>query len=530
VTGQVVNGLNGNAIAGAKVELVGLCVLAGDGTSREQLHAETVSDRDGKFVFENQPAISVSLSATQDGYIPLWAVRQLADDPNGIRQIGPEGAPVTLQLAPLGSISGTVRNERGELLREAWVTIRRVRPWAGWSTLDSFNAVQTGADGSYRFIDLWPGRYFLLAEPWKGRASEPYCDARGLAFGYLPQLYPAASGSERTTTLPLGMGEQLTVDFQLQRAHLHHVSGTVAGGGQLVGSVQVFDANGSDAYITSDPSLCCHFDAWLPDGSFRIDALFGGADGWFRGSAPVKVAGTDLNGVALSLTRSEANQSNKLAIEISASDAAPPQGCPKEFAGCGFWYLTAIRALPNGYSEAGPQSTQSGALQRDSHVRFESIDLPDGTYYFAMPPSTNAYAASISSGETDLVHNPLRVAAGQRNEPILIVLAEGAEIEGVTTCAGRPCKAWVNAISDEPAPRLWQPERSGVDGKFLLQGLMPASYLLFATDAMLSLDIHDEQEIAPWRAQGVTLKMHAGKNDPVNLGVIQVPLGEEARR
>src|SRR5207247_2194255 len=212
--------------------------------------------------------------------------------------------------------------------------------------LEYSNTVKTASDGSYRFGPLQPGRYFLVAQPWLHTDDPPAHDANGKAVGYVPARTPALSTEENDTFLELAEGQQAQVDFQFHRELLHHIIG----------------------------------------------------------SKPLEVADSDMSGVVFPLAREEGI---KIPIEVtSAARDTVGRVCLDTDAACGFWYLQLIKLQPNGYVEAGPQSTMSGGMQRRGAYRGEDVTVGPGTYAVAVATTGNVYARSIISGAVNIISEP----------------------------------------------------------------------------------------------------------------------------
>lgn len=524
VAGRVVDDMTGAPVAGATVSLDSLCAKAGTTgrDERDHFHWKDVTDEEGKFSFEGIPAMGVRLAAAKDDYLEVFWFRRTADDPIDFYVIGPKTRPFTLRIAPAASISGVVRDEAGAPIVGAWVGLERLTAWAGWRRLDGFNTIRTEADGSYRFDRLPPGRYFLVAQAWLGAGDPPKRDAKGQTVGFVPLRAPALTDQENDTFLELTEGEQRSVDFQFHRELLHHITGTVSGGGIGLPPVNLVDRSGSASYFLrlsfeKTSNKCCELEAWLPSGSFRLESGYGSADGNFAGSMDLRVADADISGTEFVLRHPDAVQ-----IPIQITNAAGNnrgEPCPDADAACGFWYLQLIRFQPNGYVEAGPQSTMSGGTQRKGAYRSEDVTVGSGTYAVAVETTGNVYARSILSGAVNLISEPLVVTPGVTPDPIRIVLAKGATAEGIIRRGGKPAPAWVYAIPEQPDARLFQPTASGPDGRFHLQGLAPGPYLFFATDVELSLDIHDPRVLDYWRQSAQARALEAGSTAVLQLQI-----------
>jgi hypothetical protein len=526
VIGRVLNDLTGLPVWGATVSLNGVCGMAGTNGRNEEDHLrlQIVTDQDGEFIFDNIPAMAINLSASHSDYLQVFTFRRTANDPIGTYVIGPNTGTITLRIAPAASIWGVVRDEQGRPMPDAWITLRRFRTWSGWRGLEYFNTVKTETDGSYRFGPLQPGHYYLVAQPWLQAENPPARDADGNARGYVSVRSPPLLASDgQDTFLELAEGQQAQADFQFHRELLHHITGAISGAGQGAPIVDVLDRSGAKSYFLKSSFVgrahaCCEFESWLPSGIFRLAADYENGEGHFTGSAPFAVADTDLSGVALSLTR---EGRVKIPIEIkSVARNLPGVVCEDSDAGCGFWYLQLLALGPNGYLQAGPQSTMSGGRQRKGEYRNEDVIVGPGAYAIAVATMGNVYAQTITSGGVNLISEALVVAPGDIPDPIRIVLAEAAMVEGTTRRGGKQVRAWVYAVPEQPDAQLFQPILSTPNGEFRLQGLAPLPYLFFATDVELNLDIHDAKVLDYWRQRAQARTLRPGKTTSLELQVI----------
>lgn len=518
VVGRVINDLNGRPIPGAVVRLVSLCGMSGTTGRNEKdyFQLQTVTNRKGKFAFEKIPAMVVRLSPSRDKYIGLWFKRTA--DALGNYVVGSKTGSITLRLAPAASIFGIARDQRGVPMPETSVTLRCLRNWDGWPQREYYNTTKTDDHGSYRLGPLPPGRYYLVA--WLYPVKPPLRNANGKVVGYLPVRVPALLKGGKDTFLELKEGEQARVDFHFRRELLHHVTGNISGASAPI--IAVIDRSGSRSYfvkssLTDNQRTCCEFEGWLPSGSFQLISKYG-ADGNFVGSMPLHVTEGDISGIVLPVFREEPV---RIPIEISSpAETAGGHPCAGVKVGCGFWYLQIIELLPNGYVKPGPQSTMFGGTQAGRGAfRTEDVTVAPGTYAVAVMTSGNVYARSILSGPANLILGPFVVVPSRAPDPIRIVLAKGATVKGITRRDGKPVRAWVYAIPEQPDARLFQPVRSETDGSFYLQGLAPVPYLFFATDVELNLDIHDPKILDYWRHRAQERTLRVGSTTSLKLQV-----------
>lgn len=516
LTGQVIDNLTGRPVAHAAVDLSTLCQASTDAAQTpDRIPGQAVTDDEGRFTFDNVPDIPVSLRADRENYGQVWAFRRTPADP--VQTLQPSAGPFTLRLAPLPSIQGVVRAGNGTPLAHAWVTLWHYQSWYGWRRLEYGNTLETSANGSYHFGPLQPGRYFLVAQAWLGFRELAAPGAAARVVDYVPLRFPPAGPAGSDSFFDLAEGQHARVDFKLRRAELHRVAGTVHGRQQWPPIIDAVDANGSQAYVLQTDGDCCGFSAWLPAGHFVLQSNFTSSDGAFTGSLPLDVPDYDvpdydvpdydLPGIDFPLTR---NIPVELPIEIVAVPGTHADPV------CRAWFLQLIEHRPNGYNEAGPQSTQAGWMRCNTPSRTESITVPPGSYATALTVSGNVYARNISYHGVDLLREPLILNSGGSPDTIHLVVAEGAIVEGVTRREGQPVRAWVYAIAEQPDGRLLQPVASDSTGKFRLEGLAPERYLIFASEVELSIDMHNLTDVGSSRG-GKNFTLEAGRVTSLDL-------------
>ena len=512
VTGRVVDDLTSAPIAQATVVLTSACLardVAGQRTSK-QWTAQAISDEEGTFRFDNVPAMTAHIRANREGYQDIWPFRRTVGDPIQHYNIGANTAPITLRLAPSPSMSGVLLGPDQKPLAHARVTARSYGSWAGWRQPEYGNTVETASDGSYRFPSLFPGRYLVVAQPCLAQPVTLNRDEQGRVVGYVPVSYPASSADGTQSYLELAEGQQAQVDFELKPETLHHIKGTITGRDLWPPSIDLFDLAGLNSYVVKMAARCCGFEAWLPNGTFRLEAQFTSADGEFIGSMPIEVRDADVDGVMFPLAK---RVSLEIPLEIRGVDTDKSDTVGKA------WYLQLIHFKPDGSLDAGPQSTSAGWM-RPGSLRTESIIATTGSYPVVLTTTGNAYARSISRGAIDLIRDPLVVRPGDAPEPIRVVVAEGAMVDGVTRREGSPMPAWVYAVPERPDARLLNGIASDANGKFHLEGLAPDRYLFFASDVEVPLDAHNAAEISYWRQLGQSLTLEAGKTASLELRVV----------
>ena len=287
ITGQVVDATTGKPVSAAIVALSGAPIAVREYVS--SIQGETVRSGfvgssgvpriltgvDGRFVFRNLPMGSFTITATKGGYSEGASGRRRPG--GGSRPIvlaDPERAmDVAVRVWKNGVITGTVTDEAGEpvvnlLVRAFSRTLangKRVFSPRGGS-------VSTDDRGAYRFANLPPGEYIVVASPPSvsakisvfsemartggrgvgelgallssggiaglqmgdtlfglGRGSAiPPPPVAGRLQVYPPTFHPSAYVVAQAATITLAAGdERAGVDVQLQPVSTARVSGTV---------------------------------------------------------------------------------------------------------------------------------------------------------------------------------------------------------------------------------------------------------------------------------------------------------------
>lgn len=503
VTGHVVDNRTGRPIAGASVSLLSQCELPPvDGQPERNTWSEKVtSDNNGEFRFNAVPGLLVSISASLDGYLS-------SDDPFASYRVSPNINPITLRLAVLPSISGVVRGADGSPMANVQVVVINCYSEAGRPMKRYEGEFRTGADGVYVFRNLRPGRRELIAS-MPHRFEPPRRDEQGRYMGYVPVRYPKLSPDGPRSYLELPEGEQATVDFEFREQVLHRIAGTTEVSGAIV---SVVDSSGTEEYFVRTTGPRAHgFEGWVPTGRFWLKADFASGTGEYIGSLPIEVGDTDMEGIDFPFM-----PRNILTIPLEISAATPEQ-------------IRSVRQLPpvliyriepNGYARPGGSSTMTGWMRDTGPKRTESFAVVPGAYAIALEPGGTAYAQSITRGGKDLLRELLTVTPEAEQEPVRLVLAEGASVEGVLRRGGNPVRGWVYAIPEHPDGRMLQWVSSDANGKFRVDGLAPAAYRLFACEVPVQLDGQTASELpARWQQLGQGLALAGGKTTSVDLEV-----------
>lgn len=237
---------------------------------------EMLTDESGAFAFERVEAGSYVLQVSKPGYLETaWGQARPGTATPGkpIRLRDREQLDrIVVPLSHGGSISGGVRDDRGE---PAYRTRVRALRWVtrnGVRALDEVTSTETDERGLYRLSLLPPRQYVISAAP--ADDAIPESGSRRPAFGFAPIFHPSVTTAGSAAPIALGLGEERPgVDFQLPLVRLARITGVVmdADGKPVAGvPVSLVDAAGfgvSDEEGTKTGA----------DGRFTFDRVVPGA-------------------------------------------------------------------------------------------------------------------------------------------------------------------------------------------------------------------------------------------------------------
>ena len=353
ITGQVVDP-SGRPVSAAVVTLSGTGVSAapGGGRSGQAPPPRILTGADGRFVFDNLPAGRFGVAATKAGY---------ADGSYGRRRPGGTAQQITLsetqrtaeaviRMWKNAALGGTVTDEAGEPVVGVQLRVLANALAGGRRRFNAIGAAVTDDRGVYRFSNLVPGEYKVVASPppvsvrasatsavitttrGRGEISEltaVMSGGRGLEVGdalmaigrgmavppppvngriqiYPPTFHPSTLNPGQSPTIVVASGEERNgIDIQLQPVPTARVSGTVMGptGPVAMASLRLIpssadeiDPAGMAQNAGGDAEGSFVFPAVVP-GEYRLKATTrdGGDVYWL--DLPISVSG-DVEGVA----------------------------------------------------------------------------------------------------------------------------------------------------------------------------------------------------------------------------------------
>jgi len=477
-----------NALTGEPLRRVSLQVLSVGSPTAEPV----VTDSLGRFRLPDMPPGRVQLRATRAGYFTESGTDDLAVD----LKPGDRPGVIQIKLFPGGSVSGAVTDETGEPVVGAQVMLLR-RAFVGGRKQFTFVASGITDDrGGFRLFGLPPQSYLV-------RAVAPRVP--GDPQLYPPMFFPAANEPGKATPLTLSAGqEQRGINISLRPSPGYRVTGRLVNGltnSPLSNTSLTMTTRGASAFVLeSGPQVQVRD----PDGRFTFNGLAPGQylmSGSYNNNGQVLRArmtvdvGRDVDDVVVTMqpgviVRGRIRVEGEGAIDLTKL-------------GIG------IESVEEILNEGGSSPTTSDGT-------FSIVQpLPPGRYspnVNRLPPG--AYLKSVLIGEREGTLD-LSGAAGQTVETVWVISLQGGKVEGRTTPG-----AVVVVVPDIDAANRRSRYRAAVadaEGRFVLPGVAPGSYSLYAFTKVEAGAWMDDEYLAALPDRGVGVKVEERETKTVDV-------------
>jgi hypothetical protein len=236
ISGVVVDATTSKPVAGA---LVRLQHDIRQRTAPLSAGGVTLTDAKGRFVFRNLPARRYAISVTAIGYFqglygrddpdPDLAFNTLALLAEGRIALS-EGQwfrDAEIRLWPPASMSGTVRDERGDPVVGQYVRVLGVDAALQRPAFSVLGASITDDRGMYAIGQLAPGRYLAVVLPFNSDGLDGSAEG---SVAYARTFFPSGQGLSGAAPVSVRAGEHLTgLDVTARGFPARRVSGRVEG-------------------------------------------------------------------------------------------------------------------------------------------------------------------------------------------------------------------------------------------------------------------------------------------------------------
>jgi len=511
-------------------------VIAEDQKHGENYTAST--DADGHFQVENVAPGRYRIFTERTGFVAVNE-RGLKSDTNVFTiQAGQSIGDLFFRMLPTAVITGRITDEDGDPMSGISVIAQKKNP--GKASRQSVASGTTNDLGEYRLSGLFPGQYWIVAMPppdfrdyerqrekspddSKNDSKDTKSDTR-----YVTTYYSGTYDAMQASALTLKAGDEMPVNLALLPTRTYRVRGVVTGAASsLKAAVELF-SKGGDTYRANANEIG-------PDGQFEIRGVApgsyvlivstGGETKSLTARQDIKVVAADIDGVRL-IPQPTFTLSGHLHLASGETGNVTQ-------------YVANLR-LAETSDDGGLFVLQDVFGTNASVDRFGNVEWKDvnPAYYIVQMygggSQDNFFLKSVTLGGRD-------VAAGfAASGPLtldIIVSTRGATVEGTVVENEKDvdndhpvANATVVAVPEEKYRKL--PDRfatgsSDQHGHFMIRGLAPGSYTLYAWQDLKDGVWHDADFLKSQEATGTAVRVEEGSDQRVMLKLS--PVSEEWR-
>ena len=385
---------------------------------------------------------------------------------------------INLSLLRGGAVEGRVLDQDGEPVARIQAALIRARYVQGRRVLQPAGSDQTDDRGQFRIYDIPPGTYYLMATP---RVFGITDESRAV---YPPIYFPGVLDPQEAAKIKMVSGGELRgYDLTLFETTGFQIVGKVTSpDGQPPRRVFVMahkvpssglarPASAEGTGAQGDFAL-----RGLIPGTYRLVAQERREERFLTGSTVVEIGNQDVAGVVLPLGNG-AELQGRVVIEGQNQPAA----------------LTSMRISVVSLGDSGGMGFRArgpagASLKEDGTFLLKDLVEGPARILLSQPPG-GAYVKSIRAQGKDVTDAPLDLHSGDRIQGVEVVIAaSGAQLSGtVKEGTGGPPVPGASILlypADAqlvgPNSRYIRTAKSGQQGEFSLQGLVPGEYKLCA--------------------------------------------------
>jgi len=552
-TGQIPPGEKTDSMRGTVVNSVTHTPIPRALVSSPDNRFATMTDDEGHFEFTFPgPA------ADQDAQInvnPNRPVALFARKPGFVRNAefsaqDLSAKEVTIELIPEALIVGKVTLPTSEPPDSIFLQIYRRQMADGAARWVPAGGTQSRSDGEFRFADLPAGTYKVLTRESLDRDPLSF-EPQGQLYGYPPAYSENAPDFSSAGAIQVSAGTTGMANLSLIKQPYYRIHIPVANAAPDTGANISVNAAGrhgpgfSLGYNNRNQAI----EGMLPNGTYTIEASTFGQTA-ASGLLTITVNGAAVLGPSMALlpvasvkvdVKEEFNSThNTGSITFGAGRRSISLRGPRS-------YLN-ISLEPTDDSDRGGAGLRNPTGPGDESLVI--VNARPGRYWVRVS-SSRGYAASVRSGNIDLQHEPLVVAAGGSTSPIEITMRDDTAqidgtVEGVPTSTSGAVSIGVVSVKDgmvgtgvsytgmgaAPARIYCIPlaDSSGQftevwvspDGSFSSPPLPPGAYRVLAFDRPQSeLEYRNPEAMQSYEARGSVVRLVSGQTEHVRLQLIR---------
>jgi Carboxypeptidase regulatory-like domain len=496
---------------------------------------------DGGFRIENVAPGRYHMFVERSGFQEIDKHRHRTEGRVLTLVAGQEMKDLVIHLQASALLVGRVTDEDGDPMPESQVAVLRQTFVAGRSHWEQVGAERTNDLGEYRIAGLAAGSYFIAVTPppdfrrlIEANAPAPAIHAGAAApdkpapAAYQTTYYPGTRDRGQAAAIQLHAGDEFPVNFSLAPSPTLIIRGSIVN----------LPAGASAAIMlqSNDFSMVLNGGEMHKDGTFEIRDVSPGAYTILATveNAPVpmtarqalQVTSANVEGLRLA-PQSGGSVRGRLRMESSGNVRLDPTQIflQLRFADGDDDSLASF-SLEDGFSTLAHVNADGTFEWKNVPAGHYSIQLSDAS---AMP---DWFLKSVTAGR-DAVDSAFTVGGGTTSVD-LVASANGAATEGIATNQkDEPVDdAVVVAVPEvrfRSHPERYRKAVTDQSGHFVLRGLPPGDYTLFAWESVDGDVYYNPEFLKSYEGQGKALSLTEGERKISQLKVIPAPEDEGQR-
>lgn len=486
-----------------------------------------VTNAEGNFTIKDLDAGRYTLSATRTGYVSQQ-YGQRTGGRGGMplnAESGGEFKDIKFKLQPGGVIYGRMVDEDGEPVSNVQMMLMRYAYVEGEKRLSPAQGARTDDRGEYRIFGLPTGKYYLSASVRGMFGGEAVTGTGPAEEGYAPIFYPGVTDLAQAQAIEVKAGNEERADLTFTPTRTYRVRGRLMDGKtgepaknanlSLMRKGQFFGFGFMGGFTAQVSPTDGKFEIrGVPPGSYTLTAFQWLGDG--EGTSArldVEVGDTDVDNVSMT-TQPGRTFSGTLRLE-----GTPPAD----------FKLTSLNVWLQ--SPQGPSmymGPSRGAVKEDGTFQVKNLVEED----YAVRVSglgPDMYVKSSKVGGDDVRETGFNPAKAKGNSLDIVVSTNAAQLDGVVTQDGNPFGgARVVLVPEHTGRGKPEPARAGISdqqGKFVLRGIRPGKYRLYAFEDFEPGAQDDPEYMKRFRNEGESIEFSEGGRATRTLKAI--PAGTE---
>jgi protocatechuate 3,4-dioxygenase beta subunit len=425
---------------------------------------------------------------------------------------GQKMANITFQMIPAAVITGHVYDEDGEPVVYAMVSAMHYAYIRGQRQLVSTGAGSTNDLGEFRLFGLSPGQYIIQAAP----RANMFENAKNRQ-GNLPIFYPGVTDASRAAPISVRGGDESSgIDINLVSVRGMAVKGSVsdAGCGTNTRGAMVFlrEQNPSQSFGAQSPMRSVNehsafeFSNVVP-GSYYLYGMVNADGKQCFGRQAVDVADADVEGVSLAVTPGvEIKGRLRIEGQLDANvGSLSVDLAPKIF------YVPFAGGRSDSAKSDGTFTIKNAS---DGDYEINVSNLPD-----------NYFLKAARLDGVDVLSTGITIDTKQAPGSLDVLISpNGASLDGEIAKDQQPFQGATVALVPDPPRRgerrLFRTTTTDQNGHFVLQGLPPGDYKVFAWEKVEAGAITSSEFLQPYEKLGESVHITEGSRNSAQVDLI----------